>query len=235
MPDIIKARSPAAVDWDKQGIPCIAFRTYSGNKHNNVAWIGTGKQEIIGDCEDWLVVWDEDKCPAMFPSEIVTASRRPDITIYSPSEKQGIIIELTVPTEETLHRPTSGKLKYEDLIQKGQNRGFELKYFSVEVGLRGFTNNTLRTCFKVFGLTNKETRKAMDSVVRAALRSTHTLWLARNTFVINQTFYLQKVEAPKITLGILFWILNEHSVQVWEKKWVFHLCVFRKCMFCAKL
>ena len=38
----------------------------------------------------------------MFPPEIVTTSRRPDITIYSPSEKQCIIIELTVPTEENL-------------------------------------------------------------------------------------------------------------------------------------
>ena len=28
---------------------------------------------------------------------------------------------------------------------------------------------------------------------------------------------MQKVEAPKVTLGILFWIVNEHSVQVWEK------------------
>ena len=40
---------------------------------------------------------------------------------------------------------------------------------------------------------------------------------AITTFVIKQTFYLQKVEAPKVTFGILFWILNEHSVQVWEK------------------
>ena len=38
----------------------------------------------------------------MFPPEIVTTSRTPDITIYSPSEKQGIIIELTLPAEENL-------------------------------------------------------------------------------------------------------------------------------------
>ena len=37
-----------------------------------LAWLGTGKQEIIRDCEAWLVVWDEDKCPAMFPLAIVT-------------------------------------------------------------------------------------------------------------------------------------------------------------------
>ena len=44
----------------------------------------------------------------MFPSEIVTTSRRPDIIIYSPSEEQGIFIELNM-LRRTLHRPTLGK------------------------------------------------------------------------------------------------------------------------------
>ena len=70
---------------DKEGVTGIAFRTDSVNKYNNVAWRGTGKQEIMR--EDLLVVWDEDKCPALFPPEIVITSRRPDITIYSPSKK----------------------------------------------------------------------------------------------------------------------------------------------------
>ena len=118
----------------------------------------------------------------MFPPEIVTTSRRPDITIYSPSEKQGIIIELVVPAEENLAQANyRKKLKYEHLIQEGQSAGWQLKYFPVEVRSRGFTNNTLRTCFKFFGLRNKETRKALDSVARTALRATYTLWLTRNT------------------------------------------------------
>ena len=43
---------------------------------------------------------DEDKSPAMFPPEIVTTSRKPDITIDSPSKMQGIIIKPTVPAEK---------------------------------------------------------------------------------------------------------------------------------------
>ena len=35
---------------------------------------------------------------------------------------------------------------------------------------------------------------------------------------MKHTFYLQEIEAPKVTIGMLFWTLNEHSVQVWEKK-----------------
>ena len=42
---------------------------------------------------------------------------------------------------------------------------------------------------------------------------------AEITFVIKWTFYLQKVEAPKVTLlGILSWIVNENSEQICEKK-----------------
>ena len=83
-----------------------------------------------------------DKYTAMFLPEIVTTSRRPDITnhrIYSPSEKQGIIIELIyllTPAEENLAQANfrKKKPKYEDLIQARQSAGWELKYFPVEVG-----------------------------------------------------------------------------------------------------
>ena len=87
-------------------------------------------------------------------------SRRPDITIYSPTEKQGIVIELTVPAEENLAQANlRKKLKYEDLIQDGHAAGWELKkYFPVEVGSRGMTNTTLRACLKFHGLTKKEIR-----------------------------------------------------------------------------
>ena len=130
-------------------------------------------------------MWDEDKYPIIFPPEIVTTSRRPDITIYSPAEKLGIVIELTVPAEENMAQANHRKkCKYEDLINEGQEAGWNLKYFPVEVGSRGFTNKTLRTCFKYLGLTNKEIKKGLDSVSRAALRATYTLWLARN----NKTF-----------------------------------------------
>ena len=92
---------------DKLSVTGIAFRTESGNKYNNVARLETGKREVIRVCEDWLIVWDEDKYPALFPPEMVTTSKRPDITIYSSSEKQGIIIELTVPVEENIAQANS--------------------------------------------------------------------------------------------------------------------------------
>ena len=87
----------------------------------------------------------------------------------------GIAIERTI-THKFPDRLTS--LELTDLIQVEQTAGWELKYFPVEVKSREFTNTILRTCFKFFSLTNKETRKALDSVARTALRATYTLWLA---------------------------------------------------------
>ena len=35
------------------------------------------------------------------------------------------------------------------------------------------------------------------------------------TFVIKQILYLQNVQVTKVTLGILFWMIDENSGQVW--------------------
>ena len=93
-----------------------------------------------------------------------------------------MVIELTVPAEENMAQANHRKkCKYEDLISEGRDAGWDLRYFPVEVGSRGFTNATLRTCFKFLGLSNKEIRKALDSISRVALRATYTLWLSRSS------------------------------------------------------
>ena len=46
-------------------------------------------------------------------------------------------------------------------------------------------------------------------------------------------FYLQKVEDPKVTVGMLLWIIDEHSLQVWEKRLdaFLFICIFTKYIF----
>ena len=124
IPAIIRARSPTK-DSDKENSKGIAFKSIEGTRYDNVTWMGTKKQETIQNCNDWKVVWDEDKQPMVFPPEIVITSRRPDITIYSPSMKVGVIIELTVPAEENMAQANlRKKCKYEDLIREGREAGW---------------------------------------------------------------------------------------------------------------
>ena len=180
IPAVLRARNIRTVE-DRENRTGIAFKTEKGTKYKNTAWLGDKIQNRIQGAEDWKLVWDEDKIPAIFPPEIVTTSRRPDITLYSPKEKLAVVIELTVPAEENMAQANQRKkCKYEDLVSEGQEAGWEMKYFPVEVGSRGFTNETLRACLKFLGLTNKEVKKALDNISRAALRATYTLWLARN-------------------------------------------------------
>ncbi len=57
----------------------IAFKTEKGKTYKNITWLGDKTQNRIQSAEDWKVVWDEDKIPVIFPPEMVTTSRRPDV------------------------------------------------------------------------------------------------------------------------------------------------------------
>ena len=67
-------------------------------------------------CQDREMVSDEDKSPVMFPPVIVETVKRPDVTIYSTTEKSR---ELTVPAEENFAQANSRKkCKYTYLIHE---------------------------------------------------------------------------------------------------------------------
>ena len=90
-------------------------------------------------------------------------------------------MQLTVPAEENFAQAyCMKKCKYADLIQECQEAIWEMKYFSIEDGSRGFTNQTLRSCFKYLDLSNEEIRKAIDDIPKTALRTTYAIWLARS-------------------------------------------------------
>ncbi len=84
--------------------------------------MGDKTQSKIQSAEDWKVVWDEDKIPSIFPPEIVTTSRRPDISLYSPKEKLAVVIELRVPAEENMAQRKSANMKTSSVKPKKQVR-----------------------------------------------------------------------------------------------------------------
>ena len=78
-------------------------------------------------------------------------------------------------------------------------------------------------------------KSVMKLVKTGKVRINTSFW--EGTSVREQTFYLQKVKDPKVTLRILFWNLDEHSVQVWAQKiGAFLLAFFRKsCFVCNSM
>ena len=53
---------------------------------------------ILDSARDWRMLVDLDK-KLVFPPEIVTTSLRPDLVLWSTSQKAVFIVELTVPWE----------------------------------------------------------------------------------------------------------------------------------------
>ena len=196
-PAIYRARAfteDESEGYQKSG---IAFKTNKGTKYDIVEWQSTERSNRMQKCQDWEIVWDEDKSPAMFPPVIVVTAKRPDVAIYSTTEKKCVVIELTVPAEENFAQANSRKkCKYADLIHECQEAGWEVKYFPVEVGSRGFTNQTLRSCFKYLDLSNKETRKAIDDISKTALRATYTIWLARSNKMFGSWELVERPDVP---------------------------------------
>ena len=114
-------------------------------------------------------------------------------------EKKCVVIELTVPAEENLAQANNRKkCKYADLIHECQEAGWDVRYFPVEVGSRGFTNQTLRACFKYLDLSNKEIRLAIDEISKTALRATYTIWLARSNKMFGSWELVERPVVPTV-------------------------------------
>ena len=111
-------------------------------------------------------------------------------------KKNSVEIELTVSAEDFAQANSRKKCKYADLISECQEAGWEVKYFPVEVGSRGFTKQTVRSCFKYLDLSNKETRKAIDYISKAALRATYTVCLARSNKMFGSWKLVERPAVP---------------------------------------
>ena len=134
----------------------------------------------------------------MFPPVIVVTAKRPVVTIYSTSEKRCVVIELTVRAEENLGQANNRKkCKYADLIHECQEAGWDVRYFPVEVGSRGFTNQTLRACFKYLDLSNKEIRLAIDEISKTALRA-YTIWLVLSHYMSVSWELVERPVVPTV-------------------------------------
>ena len=91
---------------------------------------------------DWRMESDLES-HLVFPTEIALTAQRPDLIIWSVSQKRVFLIELTVPFEENFDWAHQRKLeKYEDLKEQCLINGWAATVFPVEVGCRGVIANS---------------------------------------------------------------------------------------------
>ena len=83
------------------------------------------------------------------PPDILPTQQRPDLVLINESSKSIIIIELTIPFEQNIHKAHERKLnKYAGLTSDLQEQGYDTKLLCVEVGSRGLITDSNMCSFQ---------------------------------------------------------------------------------------
>ena len=133
---------------------------------------------ILDQAEDWKLSVDLDT-KLVFP-EIVTTNLRPDMVLWSPSKKNIVIIELTIPWEErTSEAHERKKAKYTELVEEYRAQGWRALNYPVEVGCKGFPAQSVWRCFTALGIRGKQRKAAVGKLCKEAERASCWLWMRR--------------------------------------------------------
>lgn len=155
----------------------------------SVAFVSAGEQpkraqsrqtvSSLDIASDWEMRVDLDHM-LVVPVDIVRTSLRPDIILWSYSQKSCYIIELTVPWEGAVEEAYERKKsKYAEIAAQARSNGWRVEVLPVEVGCRGFVARTTTGLLKKMGVTGASYRKAVRSVADAAERSSNWIWIRR--------------------------------------------------------
>ncbi len=92
---------------------------------------------FLDTARDWRMTVDLDQ-KLIFPPEIITTNLRPDLILWSTSQKLLYIVELTVPWESAVDEACERKsLKYTDIAAEAELRGWRTQVLPIKVGCRG--------------------------------------------------------------------------------------------------
>ncbi|CAM4720493.1 unnamed protein product [Leuciscus chuanchicus] len=129
---------------------------------------------LLDAARDWKMQVDLDQ-QLKFPAEILNTNLRPDLVLWSTSQKSLFIVELTVPWEAAVGEAYERKkLKYTDIAFEARQRGWRAQVLPVEVGCRGFVATSIVRLLKGVGVRGQAFRKAVRSLSEAAERGSRT-------------------------------------------------------------
>ena len=129
---------------------------------------------------DWKLLIDSNGS-LVFPAFIAITTSRPDIVIYSKSTKTVILLELTCPCEENFQERHSDKvIKYSALCNQIRSNGWQVHYFAIEIGARGYCAQNVFSCFRRLGFSKKSSREILKDLSFTSLAASFTIWLKRD-------------------------------------------------------
>ncbi|XP_066285801.1 uncharacterized protein [Branchiostoma lanceolatum] len=111
-----------------------------------------------------------------FPRHICETTLRPDLVLWSEEAKAVIIVELTVPWEENIQAAFERKkLKYLNLKEQCEMKGWRTLLYPVEVGCRGIAGTSLARLCRDLAVGKKVMKKMAEEVEK----SSFWLWTRR--------------------------------------------------------
>jgi hypothetical protein len=171
---------------DEGSLPYISFVPQGqGNSGSRRHQGPVGRRQLavglLGGIHDWVLMGDGVSENYSVPLELAITSLRPDILLFSFSSKSCILLELTVPFEDGVCAAADRKSqKYQALQQEIASNGYTCTLFTVEVGCRGNSIDSLRLCLSKLGLGRKVVNRVCQSAALTALRCSYYIYLSRS-------------------------------------------------------
>ena len=104
---------------------------------------------------------------------------RSAITIVSAVTKQMVMVELTVPTEDQIEVAGQMKrLKYQKIVNEGNQKRWSVKCWSVKVGCRGFSAISMSSVLKDLVYIGWQRKQIVEKLCRIAEYASRSLWKA---------------------------------------------------------
>ena len=155
--------------------PAIQF-VKAGEKAQTTA---SSQGGLLSGASTWEMRVDLNK-RLVFP-DVVHTNLRPDIVLWSVKGKKIILIELTVPWEESCGEAHERKMaKYQELLEQCRAKNWSAWLFPVEVGARGFPAQSAWSLLQRLGMKGRTKRTAVRRLGEAAERASCWLWSRRD-------------------------------------------------------
>ncbi|MDG2555412.1 hypothetical protein P7M41_25800, partial [Vibrio parahaemolyticus] len=115
------------------------------------------------------------------PQEIVCTRQRPDLVLWSVSQRIVYFIELTVPWEDSVEEAYERKkLRYADLGAEAEQRGWKTRICPVEVGCRGFIARSAVSLLGELGVRGQSLRKTVREMSDEAIKCSQFIYKRRS-------------------------------------------------------
>lgn len=165
----------------------VQFLREGGGVYHGLERVKKSKFETLDEYlavyKDWQVFFDlsgDGHSYTVFPPEIASTAKLPDVLVMSRAAKFAVCFELTCPVEERI--ATANELKenkYLHLVPEAAELGWKLHIFPVEVGCRGFVALSTMKMLRMFGFSRSQQTLIKRQLEIVSLRCSYYLFCTR--------------------------------------------------------